>query len=72
MINTNENLKPCPFCGGEAKFRNECHNDLLIACVKCTDCLASTYANSNSYHGRTLDELEEMVIKAWNRRANNG
>ena len=56
-------LKPCPFCGGEAKIKDriEClgHGDYerfyLVTCCNC-------YAQS-----RMCGE-EQYVIEAWNRR----
>lgn len=49
-------LKPCPFCGGEARFANTDEN--WIACV---DCGAET----------TFFDTKEEAIEAWNRRAND-
>ena len=65
-------LKPCPFCGAEAEFASGYYNDLFSASVDCTNCLASTHADSDRYYNHTTDELENMVIEAWNRRTNNG
>ena len=53
-------LKPCPFCGGEAKM---CENatrtaTLLIRWVRCTGCGVETTANN-----------KPAAIAAWNRRA---
>ena len=62
-------LKPCPCCGAEAEFTSGYYNDLISARVSCTNCLLSTYADSDTYYNHTMDELEEMVIEAWNRRA---
>ena len=49
-----KNLKPCPFCGGEAWARVKDQ----YGCVSCTVCKASI----------EKDKLEEAV-EAWNRRA---
>ena len=49
-------LKPCPFCGGEAKLR-AFYKDY---CVYCTRCNASTMKYSPT---------ETKAIEAWNRRA---
>ena len=58
-------LKPCPFCGGKARlFVN---GGVRVICSKC---YASTRIMS--------DEIEydssavETVVKAWNRRSDNG
>lgn len=51
-----ENLKPCPFCGGEAKTDYDFNNNRYY--VFCRDCDARVY-DYNS---------EERVIKEWNKR----
>lgn len=51
-----DKLKPCPFCGGEAKFFED--KDYQIYSVTCTECDAGT----NAYG------IEQDAIIAWNRR----
>lgn len=51
-----EKLKPCPFCGGEAKIMKMGYPHWVYCC----ECGAKV-------HGRTNDEKDN--IKAWNRRA---
>lgn len=56
-----EELKKCPFCGGEAKveyFKSINNVEIVAAEVMCTKCRAS----SGTY--RTKEE----AIEAWNRR----
>lgn len=53
-------LKPCPFCGGEAHIRQ--NGNRVFPWVVCSDCIAST---------RVYDSVEE-AIEAWNRRAGDG
>lgn len=51
-----EELKPCPFCGGEAEMR-------LYDCeyfAQCIECFSSTAADH---------QTEEDAASAWNRRA---
>lgn len=49
-------LKPCPFCGGEAKVQSFYKNH----CVYCAKCNASTMK---------YFQTETKAIEAWNRRA---
>jgi len=62
MSKDKQELKVCPFCGGEASFtairRGTPRNLLYIACG---DCLAST----------TVATSESQAIAAWNRRTND-
>ena len=64
-------LKPCPCCGAEAELISGEYNDLLLAKVECTNCLMNAYADSDKYDRATFDELEDMVIEAWNKRKEN-
>lgn len=51
-------LKPCPFCGGEAKTSNERFERTLLSWVYCTSCgSAGGYRNT-----------EQEAIEAWNTR----
>ena len=57
-------LKPCPFCGGEAyliytmSFGEECRS---VHCIKCK-------AKINNFRGINEKQSEELAINAWNRR----
>ena len=51
-----DKLKPCPFCGGEAKFFED--KGYQIYSVTCTECDAGT----NAYG------IEQDAIDAWNSR----
>jgi Lar family restriction alleviation protein len=54
-------LKPCPFCGGEAKLDHVTHSSI----VYCTECRASAKLIDFSPEYAS----DEKVIEAWNRRA---
>ena len=70
MVKQGENdmateLKPCPFCGGEAFCRvtdEGIEDEHLLFYVECDDCYIST---PYSYD-------RERSIEAWNRRAEDG
>ncbi len=57
-------LKPCPFCGGEAKLAisNQCMAKAYCVVCKDSHCRGS---------GRKLVRDIETAINAWNRRADN-
>jgi hypothetical protein len=55
-------LKPCPFCGGEAEFERK--GTSKVSCiVKCTDCgctveTGETWASGQSWNTRTQSQCE--------------
>lgn len=58
-----EELKPCPFCGGEARaFRCE---ESGTFDVQCQQCGAIPFIGSRTSEKKTMDD----VIAAWNARA---
>ena len=75
-------LKICPFCGGEARFRGgnsisptycdgaivDCEWDYAPVYVECKSCGASTVG----FYSDDDDQNYEDAEKAWNRRADNG
>lgn len=58
-------LKPCPFCGENAKIIEEydCMVDLYFYFIECSKCGATFYKGD-------LDKSN--VVKKWNRRIENG
>lgn len=58
-------LKPCPFCGGQAEIRKTTIPKTIAtgAFVQCEKCGARTRC--------VIDLGEEYVIRIWNRRVNN-
>ena len=60
-------LKPCPFCGGEAFLEPYRVRKGYEASIQCNQCLCSMSTI-------TYDEEEtaiEDIVKAWNRRVND-
>lgn len=56
-------LKPCPFCGGEARLALVSYPGGDRYRVHCTDCGATTWP-------RIIDG--KAAIRAWNRRKGDG
>ena len=52
-----EELKPCPFCGGEADLTHYEIDGYLALCTKCDAMIENWF------------EAKEAAIEAWNRRA---
>ena len=71
-METNE-LKPCPFCGGEAElwshhYKEEDITLWQVRCKKrCYDVKIHCYASDSFVSFATKEE----AIEAWNRRAND-
>lgn len=57
-------LKPCPFCGGEAKVVIGPSVELWQHAVECKDC----GANTGYKWGICPSVVENKAIEAWNRR----
>ena len=78
-------LKPCPFCGGEATvelahphFVYKKYHDRYVI-VGCRSCGITThlYAANNKTRSPLLnkantEKAQQKAIEAWNRRADNG
>lgn len=62
----NKGLKPCPFCGGEAKKVAKEINGVGYLMVTCSRCGAGSPVFKATYR-RTIDE-NNPAIKAWNTR----
>lgn len=64
-------LKPCPFCGGEAKLTSKkdswgqglCVDEYFVKCTVC-EC---TSKHASDYR-KTVTECKTEVVDAWNRR----
>lgn len=68
-MDTNEELKPCPFCGSDATWTDgEAPNGDTIFFIGCKQrgCIAYWYDNHNYFYSI------ENAIELWNRRFDNG
>lgn len=73
-----EELKPCPFCGGEVNVyvRDGDNNSAIIfgsakmVRIKCPDCFCDIQVNENCFEDViTFDEMLDYAIEQWNTRA---
>lgn len=64
-------LKPCPFCGGEVLFHRdeECDGCHYIECSGCRALFDFATAADPENESETVDALREAIAPAWNRRA---
>ena len=60
LIDDNDRLKPCPFCGGEVTFD---HDDNGWNWVECLACGASTNARVSA-----MDDCKQLLLEQWNKR----
>lgn len=64
-------LKPCPFCGGEAYARFVKDKGTFgYTSVECKKCGAVPYVHM-AYNNLSKEEAVMGVVEAWNRRAND-
>lgn len=67
-------LKPCPFCGGEASLYCDRYNKYFCGCEKCCFYYGIEIEDGCELHDgwiaiyHTIDE----AVEAWNRRDDNG
>ena len=60
------NLKPCPFCGGEAEAVYA-PNDINRWGVQCKSCGCTVEVEE----WKGVEDTKENAVKSWNRRADN-
>ena len=73
----NNELKPCPFCGGKSVIKAVNKNYGLTIWCQCNECGARTegYCPNTNKEDETMDSIEQCKNKAvilWNRRTDNG
>lgn len=61
-------LKPCPFCGGEAKIKHTRYWNSDTSFVECSNC----FARSDEVEKSFSIASDVVAIERWNRRVNNG
>ena len=72
-------LKPCPFCGGEA-YLEKSHRAFIagatskVSFVRCKKCNARSgrFEISSFGHSSYSARSEQKAIEAWNRRVQDG
>lgn len=69
------NLKPCPFCGGDAKVKGICGSESVYAFVYCENCKSRTAKTFEFDIGEEvipqkelLERAKNHVVTAWNAR----
>ena len=66
-------LKPCPFCGGEAMLITSPHIGIVyIQCKSCTAMVGRKRKIVSSMIGKEFFANKQEAIEAWNRRADDG
>ncbi len=63
-----QELKPCPFCGGEAELMTGNVRGKRYAWCECLQCGVATLG----YYNGTEDERIKQARDMWNRRADDG
>ena len=68
-----DELKPCPFCGGNAVVISAPISGVwFIQCKTCTAMIGRKTKVVSTMHGKSYFETREAAEIAWNRRADDG
>ena len=70
-------LKPCPFCGAEAKLIGKYEGEAFLIWVECRRCFARSgrFWPNLKDEGKSVESFEickNGAIETWNRRADDG
>lgn len=69
-----DKLKPCPFCGGEARVTIYAISDPVYT-VQCQSCFAMIGREQQTWtglRGKLFYSTEEEAVEAWNKRYKEG
>ena len=65
-------LKPCPFCGGEAEIKEGwTYGDPPHYYLMCKECGVRGGTTNLYLDGNTAEECIEICARKWNRRVDN-
>ena len=69
-----DELKPCPFCGGEDITLHEAYGNAHVegrAWIRCEHCGARIGDGYPNPHLFDIEDSTEYAVRNWNRRAND-
>ena len=58
-------LKPCPFCGGEARFKYE---EEHFGMIRCSECGCEKFHGYYAFENESHEDFIKHLIEDWNRR----
>lgn len=71
LIDDNDRLKPCPFCGAEAEIitlEGETYEPSIGA--QCVQCTSSACGAASGLIYPLMDDVTHLLIERWNKRHN--
>ena len=72
LIDDNDRLKPCPFCGAEAEIitlEGETYEPSIGA--QCVQCTSSACGAASGLIYPLMDDVTHLLIERWNKRHND-
>ena len=71
LIDDNDRLKPCPFCGAEAEIITlEGETDEPSIGAQCVQCTSSACGAASGLIYPLMDDVTHLLIERWNKRHN--